>query len=194
MERYPIILACLIVLAAAAPTRVSGQMGPDHEALMSAQREAMKQFEVMDGLWRGNAWIMLPSGEKHQMTQTERVGSFLDGGVKVIEGLGYEPDGSVGFNALGIISYDPASQQYTLRTYARGQVGDFVVTPVEGGLQWEIPAGPMTIRYTARIGDGTWHEIGERIAPGGDVIRFSELNLERVARTDWPSAGQVPKN
>ena len=79
-----------------------------------------------------------------------------------------------------------------MRTYARGAVGDFVVTPVEGGLQWEIPAGPMTIRYTAKIGDGIWHEIGERITPDGQAIRFSELMLTRVEKTDWPSAGRVP--
>ena len=44
----------------------------------------------MDGTWRGPAWTLLPSGEKHELTQTERVGSMLDGSIKVIEGRGYE--------------------------------------------------------------------------------------------------------
>jgi len=49
----------------------------------------------MDGVWRGPAWIILDSGQKHQITQTERIGAFLDGSVKVMEGRGYEPDGRV---------------------------------------------------------------------------------------------------
>src|SRR6478672_6854315 len=32
---------------------------------------------------------------KHTITQTERIGPFLDGSVKVIEGRGCEPDGRV---------------------------------------------------------------------------------------------------
>ena len=39
----------------------------------------------MDGVWRGPSWTILPSGEKHVGTQTERIGPFLDGSVKVIE-------------------------------------------------------------------------------------------------------------
>ncbi len=42
-------------------------------------------------------------GEVHAITQTQRVGPFLDGSLKVIEGSGYEADGQVGFNALGVI-------------------------------------------------------------------------------------------
>ena len=65
----------------------------------------MAQLAFMDGVWRGPAWTLLPSGEKHSITQTERIGSFLDGSVKVIEGKGYEADGKVSFNAFGTISY-----------------------------------------------------------------------------------------
>ena len=31
---------------------------------------------------------------------------------------------------------------------------------------WEIPAGPMKIRYTATVKDGKWLEVGDRIQPG----------------------------
>jgi hypothetical protein len=94
---------------------------------------------------------MLPSGEKHNITQTERVGPFLDGSIKVIEGRGYEGDGSVGFNALAIISYDLETRAYNMRSYAQGYVGDFALTPTADGFEWEIPAGPMAMRYTAVI-------------------------------------------
>lgn len=46
---------------------------PDPAALMAAQVEAMKRLAAMDGVWRGPAWTILPSGEKHAIVQTERV-------------------------------------------------------------------------------------------------------------------------
>lgn len=164
---------------------------PDPATLIAGQREAMLRLAFLDGVWRGAAWTILPSGEKHTITQAERIGSFLDGSVKVIEGRGYEPDGRVTFNAFGAISYNPATRVYTMRSYAQGQVGDFALTPSADGYVWEIPAGPMTIRYTAVIKDGAWREVGDRIMPGKEPVRFFEMNLKRVGDTTWPAGGAV---
>ena len=68
----------------------------------------------------------LPSGDKTTVTQTERIGPFLDGSVKVIEGRGYDVGGVVKFNAFGTISYNLGTRAYTLHSYAQGNVGDFV--------------------------------------------------------------------
>jgi hypothetical protein len=159
---------------------------------MAAQKDAMAPFAFMDGVWRGSAWTVLPSGEKRTLTQTERVGSFLDGTVKVVEGRGYDGDGKVAFNALGIASYDPATKKYTMHSYAMGHSGDFALTPTADGFVWEIPAGPMTMRYTAVIKDGTWKEVGDRIAPGQEPVRFFEMTLTRIGDTDWPAGGAIP--
>ena len=150
---------------------------PDPGALIETQRAAMAPLGFMDGIWRGPAWTILPSGEKHTLTQTERVGPFLDGSVKVIEGRGYEPDGRVSFNAFATIYFNPSTRGYTMHSYAQGHVGDFVLTPRADGFVWEIPAGQMTIRYTAIIKDGTWREVGDRIVPGKEPVRFFEANL-----------------
>ena len=168
-----------------------GQGRSDPATLIAAQREAMSRLSFMDGVWRGPAWTILPSGKKHNITQTERIGPFLDGLVKVIEGRGYDPDGKVTFNAFGTISYNAATRVYTLHSYAQGNVGDFVLTPTADGYIWEIPAGAMTIRYTAVIKDGTWREVGDRIMPGKEPVRFFEMNLKRVGNTNWPAAGAV---
>ncbi|HEV2738737.1 MAG TPA: hypothetical protein VGU66_09175 [Candidatus Elarobacter sp.] len=186
-------LAVLIMLCAVAsnPPAASAQGQPDSAALIAAQRQAMVRFAYMDGVWRGPAWTILPSGERHDVTQTERIGPFLDGSVKVLEGRGYNPDGTVGFNAFGVISFQPAQQTYTLRSYALGYSGDFVLAPTPDGYVWQIPAGPMTIRYTATIRNGTWREVGDRIAPGKDPVRFFEMNLKRVGDTKWPGEGAV---
>jgi len=183
----PFILT--VVIGALVSALAQGR--PDPGALIETQRVAMGPLAFMDGLWRGPAWTILPSGEKHTLTQTERVGPFLDGSVKVIEGRGYEPDGRLSFNAFATISFSSSTRSYTMHSYAQGNVGDFVLTPRADGFVWEIPAGQMTIRYTAVIKDGTWREVGDRIVPGKDPVRFFEANLKRVGDTNWPAAGAV---
>ncbi len=169
----------------------SGQGRPDPAKVIAAQQEAMLELSFMDGIWRGPAWTLSPSGEKHTLTQTERVGPFLDGSIKVVEGRGYDADGKVAFNAFAIISYDPATRAHTLHSHAQGSVGDFVLTPTADGYVWEIPAGPMTIRYTAVFTEDALHEVGDRIMPGKEPIRFFEMNLARLGDTSWPAAGAV---
>jgi hypothetical protein len=192
MIRPRLNISALLLLAVGLTLNASAQQGrPDPATLIAAQREAMLRLASMDGVWRGTAWTILPSGEKHTITQTERIGPFLDASVKVIEGRGYEPDGKVTFNAFGTISYNPATRVYTLHSHAQGQVGDFVLTPTTDGYVWEIPAGPMTIRYTAVIKDGAWREVGDRILPGKEPVRFFEMNLKRIGDTNWPAAGAV---
>jgi hypothetical protein len=191
--RVRAVTACLLLFVGfvGLPGWASGEGRPDPTALLAAQRAAIARLAFMDGIWRGPAWTIRPSGEKHSLVQTERIGPFLGGAVKAIEGRGYDPDGSVGFNALGIVSYDSERQVYNLHSYAQGQVGDFLLTPSDSGYVWEIPAGSMTIRYRATIKDGAWREVGDRIVPGKDPVRFFEMNLTRVGDTDWPAAGAI---
>jgi hypothetical protein len=115
----------------------------------------------------------------------------LGGTVKVIEGRGYEPDGKTTFHALGVVSYDVARRAYTIRSYAMGSAGDFPVTLTPDGFSWTIPAGPATIRYNAVVKDGTWTEVGDRVEPGKDPVRFFEMRLVRVGDSDWPGANAV---
>ena len=184
----PLVLSLALTLAAA-PALAQGP--PDSAALLAAERDAMKPLAFMDGVWRGPAWTLLPTGVKHEVTQTERIGPFLDGTVKVIEGRGYDASGMLTFNAFGTISFDPSAHKHTLHSYAMGMAGDFVMTPNDSGYVWEIPAGPMTIRYTAVVHAAKWREIGERVVPGQPPAQFFEMNLVRMRDTDWPAAGAV---
>ncbi len=190
MSRSRIAFFCCVVVLVGVPLFAQGR--PDPKKLLDDQREAMKALAVMDGVWRGPAESVLPGGVKHAVTQTERIGPFLDGTVKVIEGRGYNADGTVGFNAFGTISYDPAAKAYTFHAHAMGQVGDFKLTPTADGYVWEIPAGPSTIRYTAVIKNGKWREVGDNIAAGKEPARFFEMNLVRIGDTSWPAAGAIP--
>lgn len=185
------LITLVLAMIVSTPLFASGQGRPDPAAMIAAQREGMAPLGYMDGVWRGPAWTILLSGQKHNITQTERIGPFLDGSVKVIEGRGYDPDGKVTFNALGIISYNPDKKAYSMRSYALGYSGDFTVTPTADGYIWEVPAGPMTMRYTAVVKDGTWHEVGDRIVPEKEPFRFFEMTLKRVGDTKWPGDGAI---
>ena len=186
-----IAVALLAGLAFAASAQGQGPGRPDPAQLIAAQKEALARLSFMDGVWLGTAQTTLPGGEKHVVTQTERIGPFLDGSVKVIEGRGYEDSGKLTFNAFGTVSFNPATRSYTMRAHAQGNAGDFALTPTADGFIWEIPAGPMTIRYTATVKDGAWREVGDRIVPGKDPVRFFEMNLKRVGDTTWPAAGAI---
>jgi len=185
-------MVALIAIATLVPHPAWSEGPPNPAALITAQRDAMAPLAYMDGVWRGPAWSMTPKGDKHNITQTERIGPFLDGSVKVIEGRGYDADGKVTFNALGIISYDIDKKTYSMRSYAMGRSGDFPVTTTPDGYIWEIPAGPgMTIRYTAVVKDGKWHEVGDHMMPGKEPLRIFEMNLTRVSDSTWPGAGAI---
>ena len=160
--------------------------------LIAAQKSELLTLKEMDGVWRGNAWTMLPDGTRLEMVQTERVGTMLDGAVKVVEGRGYDSDGEVVFNAFASMAYDPVKKHISMHSYARGRVGTFVVKPTDEGYSWEIPAGPATIRYVAKITDGTWFEYGERIIPNREPFRFFEMELTRLGDTTWPAGDPIP--
>lgn len=51
--------------------------------------------------------------------------------------------------------------------------------------------GLMTLRYTAVVKDGTWHEVGDRVVPEKEPVRFFEMTLKRVGDSSWPGAGAI---
>jgi hypothetical protein len=159
---------------------------------IAAQRAAMQKLDWMRGRWRGPAMGQGAGGD-YRVTQTERIGPALDGTLLVVEGKGFRGDGSAGFHAFGILSFDPHSGDYSLRSYAQGYAGTFKLSPNGTGYVWEIPAGPMTMRYTATLHDGIWTEVGDRIVPGQPPQRFFQMDLKRVGDTAWPEEGaQTP--
>ena len=192
MTRHtPNLLTRIAFVWLAVPAAASAQGQPDPVALMNAQREAMTVLSRMDGQWRGPAWTILPNGEKHSLIQTGRIGSLLDGTIKLVEGRGYESDGRTSFNAFAVIAFNPVTRSYSLRSHAMGRYGEYALKPTDDGYTWDIPAGPMTIRYTASIKDGVLREVGDRLMPGKEPVRFFEMTLTRLGDSPWPAAGSV---
>jgi hypothetical protein len=184
------VLLALAPLAAVGPAFAQGAYDPAPR--IAAQKEAMKALAMLDGEWRGEAKTLAADGSWHSFTQTERVGTMLDGSVRVIEGRGYEADGSVNFNAFAVISYDPDKKTYAMRSYSGGRAGDFPITPTATGFTWEIQAGPnMKMSYEATVKDGVWTETGTRIPKDGQPVKFIAFAVTRLGDATWPAAGAV---
>ena len=149
--------------------------------------EAMARLGFMRGVWAGPASGTSRDGKPYQVTQTERMGPMLGGDIIVIEGRGYREDNTTGFNAFAVVSWEPRTGKYEIRSYAMGFAGTFELTPTADGYVWEIPAGPeAVIRYTAVVKDGRWREVGEYVSAGKPAEKTFEMNLKRVGDTDWP--------
>ena len=190
MHRFASLL--LVTMFALLASPATAQLG-DPRALLASQAEAMRALAMLDGVWRGQATVVRDDGSRLSFVQTERIGPFLGGSIKLIEGRGYDDAGGVRFNALGIVSYDPATRAFTMHSHAQGRVGDFAFVPTADGYRWEIPLGPAaTLRYVATVRDGELHEVGDRIVEGGAPVRVFEMRLQRIGDTDWPAAGAVP--
>jgi len=182
------ILAC--ALASGLPMAARAQAAD--MAAIAAQQAAMAKLAPMRGIWRGPAVSKTPQGEI-RMTQTERVGTFLDGTLTLVEGKAFLEDGKTGFHAFGAISYDAATQSYWMSSHAQGRSGRFQLAVTDNGWSWDIPAGPAKIHYVAGFADGKWTETGDYVAPGQPPRRIFEMTLSRIGDTDWPEAGGVTK-
>jgi hypothetical protein len=178
--RRPVLL--LLVLSTAA----QAQPTPERAA-------AMAKLGFMRGVWAGRAEGRAPDGTPYVVTQTERMGPMLGGDIIVIEGRGYKDDGSTGFNAFAVVSWDPQSKTYELRSYAQGFAGTFVLKLTRDGYVWETPAGPGAVmRFTATVKGDSWREVGEYVAAGKPPQKTFEMNLKRAGDTDWPLGKPVP--
>ena len=168
----------------------AAQVGNDNAAL-AAQKAALDKFAWMDGTWRGPAVTKFPTGE-HRVTQTERIGPMLGGTVRVVEGRGFNPDGSVGFNAFAVISYDAGKAGIrfpVLRARAQRQLHD----PADRRrLCLGNPGGadddPL---HRDAEGQGAGPKSASGSRPARPPVPFFEMHLTRVGDTDWPNGGAM---
>lgn len=155
------------------------------------QREAMQRLSWMDGEWTGTASVYAGPGRTTSHSHTERIGPMLGGSIKVIEGRTTEADGTVSFNAFAVVSWDDATDAYTMRSYANGMAADFPLEATADGFKWTTPSRGGEMRYVTTFRDGEWVETGDFVMPGREPMRVIELRLRRRGDTDWPAADPV---
>jgi hypothetical protein len=158
---------------------VAGAVNTAAQATQTDQvsQAAIQTLEFLVGDWKGSGWIMGRDGERHPFDQTEKVQFKLDSTVILVEGLG-KTGGIVTHNALAVISFDKAEQNFSFRSYlSTGLGGTFTGEVIEDSFYW-YPNENM--RYIIRINeDGQWFEKGE-MNRGGEWFQFMEMILDRA--------------
>jgi hypothetical protein len=176
-----IFISAVIVLtglsAFAQETRPPGPPRP------VAQIEAMAKLAHMAGEWNGEGWMDM-GARRATFRGGERVQSKLDGSVMLVEGSFFSTIGEREVpvhTTLGVIWFDPASKKYRFNTWlATGTAGQHELELLESGWRWQLetPRGG-TMRYTTKLTEDEWLEIGERSTDGSTWTQFFEMKLKK---------------
>jgi hypothetical protein len=147
--------------------------------------EKMSKVLFMVGNWEGKGWMLMPDGRKETFNQTEKISAKLDNAVILVEGMGKLPDnGKVIHNAMALLTYDVAKQQYhwTSTTTRGGYILDVVPEVSDNKFVWSLNS-PVAgkIRYTITLDKGDWLEIGEASKDGGQTwTQNFEMRLKKI--------------
>jgi hypothetical protein len=139
-------------------------------------QKAISQLEFIVGDWAGTGWMMGRDGQKHTFDQTEKIKFKLDSTAVLIEGLG-KSYGEIIHNALAIVTYNKAEENFTFRSYlSNGRGGDFKAELMDRQFYW-YPNENM--RYIIYLNDkGQWYETGE-MKRGNEWFQFFEMTLDK---------------
>lgn len=146
-------------------------------------KSEMKKLDYFVGDWKGTAVVQTQKGPQ-TVNQTEHIKWELDGVVLAIEGIGREND-KVTFNALALIHFDPALQEFKFRSYLKeGYATDAYFKVLgENKFQWgfDIPAGGK-VKYSITLDPvkKTWYELGEYSPDGSQWMKSIEMNLVKL--------------
>ena len=182
------LLAALAALPAVAQSMV--------QDVLAEQRAAMQTLAHFDGVWRGTSTIYLPSGEKRTGHVTHRVGPFLGGTIKVMEGRSYNEEGVLVFNGMMVLFYESATKSFQLHSFANGRARQPKIAMTADGYYFEVPMEDgATRRVTITVKKDSWSEVVQRLAPGAEPVRLFEMTLARAGDSDWPAAypNQIPQ-
>jgi len=162
-------------------------------ALQAKQQAAMKALAFLDGEWAGPAEAHERTGT-FEMTQTERVGTLLDGTIRLVEGRAFDEKGKTLFNAFAVISYEVPRSRYVITSYASGYTTTTELKVKPDGFEWEVPAGPgAKMQFAATVTNGTWIEVGDYVASSGAKQRTFHMAVKRIGSSDWPAGTLVAR-
>lgn len=152
-------------------------------------KEKMKIFSAWTGEWNGKGSMRMGGGEPKTSEVKEQVESKLDGTIIVMEGIGKSRNektqkDTVVHHAFGVLSFDPQSNQYKLKTFLKdGRSTDawFNVTGTNS-YQWGFETPKGKIRYNISIDPVAkiWKESGEFSSDGNQWWPFFEMNLAKA--------------
>jgi hypothetical protein len=172
-----ITLACSFLF-----TQVIAQPPNNSETI----RQEMKKISFMAGKWTGEANVKRGNTPAVKVLQDENIQFKLDGTVLLVEGTGRNPEsGTITFNAIGIISYNPYTKQFGMKSHTmEGNQTDAYFKIIEDNhFEWgfETPQkGKIKYDIVLNAQAKTWVEKGEFSQDGVTWYPFIELKLTKV--------------
>jgi hypothetical protein len=151
-------------------------------------KEKMKAFGYWAGRWQGEGSIQMGPGQPKKSAVDEHMEFKLEGMVLLIEGIGKGVEetnkGNVVHHALGILSFDQATNQYVLNSYLKDGKNTQAWFNIleENKYQWgfDVPNGKIKYTITLEPAKNTWNEIGEFSKDNGSTwMKFFEMNLKK---------------
>lgn len=143
----------------------------------------MQKLSFLIGTWSGEARL-LRGPEPVTLTQTEVVQYKLDGLLLVIEGTGRSPlDQTAVIQALGIISYDDASETYHMNAWNDGRSLESEVELLDDiqSLRWGFGAGDIRTRSVLTVEkSGQWTEVAEVMVGSQPPRKLIDLTVRRT--------------
>ena len=181
----------LLAAAAARAYRRAGPAARHRRACSPARPRRCATFAMLDGVVARPGDGDQPDGSRLAFIQTERIGPFLGGSIKVIEGAATTTTArsasTPSASSPSIRRREPTRCARTRRATSATSPSCRPATATAG----RSAAGRPTIRYVATVKDGELHEVGEPSSwprAGADLRDAAQAHRP----TDWPAAGAVP--
>lgn len=181
----------LFALALFAADPAAAQAPPNPEAAAAArfeaQRAAMARLDMLHGVYRGTSVAYDPGEPPKRGTVLHKVGPFIGGAIKVMEGRSYDEAGKLKFNGMMVLFHDTASGEYRTRSFTMGGGGETKMTLTDDGYYFEIPMSAGAVRrVNIIVAPGKWGERVEIRRPGQEPFVTLTMDLTKVSDADWP--------
>ena len=142
---------------------------------------AMGKLKLLTGKWEGKATIR-QGPTASEVRQTEVVEFRMNKSALLIEGNGFDQEGNLVYEAMGLLVYNPFTQKYSIRAVrGNGLYIDAEVVVSDNQLQWtiHIPNGGKS-RQTVKFSENTWDEVGEYSQDGENWFEYLSMSLKKV--------------
>jgi len=151
----------------------------------AVHKAALEKLKFLEGKWKGEATITTAQGETIKIVQTEDVQYKLEGTVMLIEGTGRDAQGKIVFNALAVVSFEPATKIYRIRAWNNGNSVETELKVGKETFEWGFDMGLAKVAHKMSSDEkGRWSGLSEAKTPDGKTVHSIRMLLSRAPAID----------
>lgn len=181
-------LIAFIAFLASVPCAAQNTTGSDRDAV-ATQKAEMARIAHFDGVFVGPATTYPLDGKPPFAGNiVQRIGPFLDGAVRLMEGRIYSPQGALRFNGLIVFDYDIDARRHRASLFANGRkiVTEVVLNPRGYHFDIPVPNAKAFRRVNVTLTPTQFLEQVDYHSDGRPPRKEFVMTLERVGASDWP--------